>query len=72
MIKTKVYLHSNKDSMYSKGQDIGLTSEALDNFKYALYKVEIELEVEKKTGEYHIITIDGQPIIQMNNIKIIP
>ena len=29
MIRTKVYLHSNKESMYDKGKEIGLVGKAL-------------------------------------------
>jgi len=64
MIKTKAYLHSTKEDMYYKGTELGLTGKALESFMYALYEVELELEIEENTGKYRIVAIDGQPIVQ--------
>ena len=54
-VKTKMYLHSDKDSNYETGGELKLKGEALRNFAYALYEVEFELEVDTKTGEYKIL-----------------
>lgn len=55
-MKIKAYLHSNKESMYLLGEENGLTGEALKNFSYALYELEVELDVDEKTGEYKILS----------------
>ena len=59
-IVTKVYLHSDKDSMFDKGIQLELSQDALAEFKYALYEVEFEIEVNKDTGKYEILKVDGK------------
>jgi len=55
----KAYLHSSKDTMYELGEEIGLKGKALEKFTYALYEVELKLEVESRTGKYKIIEAVG-------------
>lgn len=57
IIKTKVYLHSDKDSMRYFGKQIGLSEKAMGEFIYALYEVEFNLEVDSKTGSYKITSV---------------
>jgi len=64
MIKTKVYVHGTKESMYDKGVELGLTGEALDNFKYTGYEVELEIEVNKETGDSTIIAVNDVPLVK--------
>ena len=68
-MKVKAYLHSSKEAMRQMGEDLGLTSEALDNFTYALYEVELLLDVNKETGDYEVLEIDGKKIVAFENIK---
>lgn len=56
-IKTKMYLHGDKDSAWEIGKKLKLKGEALKNFMYALYEVEFLLEVDTKTGEYKILKV---------------
>lgn len=56
-IKTKMYLHGDKESAWEKGKKLKLKGEALKNFMYALYEVEFLLEVDTKTGEYKILKV---------------
>lgn len=53
-VRKTTYLHSNKEDMYDIGQSLGLTGSALDQFMYALYEVEFDLEVDTVTGDYTI------------------
>lgn len=58
MAKTKMYLHSSKESNYDLAEELGIKSEkALDVFKYSLYEVEFEVDVNKKTGEVTILKV---------------
>jgi len=59
----KMYLHSNKESNYDKGEEAGLSEKALENFIYALYEVEFDVEVDTKTGYARIIAVDGHNLI---------
>jgi len=58
-ILTTIYLHSSKESMYSKGRELGLTGAALENFTYCCYEVAVNLEVDKETGGYTILSAEG-------------
>jgi len=55
--KTVIYLHSNKDSMWEKGLQIGLSEDAIScNFAYCLCEIGIEIEVNED-GSYKILGI---------------
>jgi hypothetical protein len=62
MIEAKAFLHSSKESMLELGKEIGLTGAALDNFRYALYEVALNLCVDASTGEAEIVAVDGKPV----------
>ena len=57
-IQTTVYLHSSKESMYEKGQELGLRGEALNLFCYCCYEVAVLIEVNTATGTYEILAVD--------------
>ncbi len=59
MIPVKVFLHAEKESMWELGEELGLTGEALGRFRYTCYEVELDLEVDEKTGESAIVAVDG-------------
>ena len=43
--RTTMYLHSDKESNWDKGKDIGLSEDAIgQNFKYCLYEIEVVIE----------------------------
>lgn len=52
----KMYLHSSKDSNYEKAEELGLSEEATQKFKYALYEVEFDVEVDMETGDTKILS----------------
>lgn len=59
----KMYLHGSKDSNWETGEEIGLSEDAIkENFAYALYEVEFDVEVDMETGETKIMTVDGKPL----------
>lgn len=50
-MKAKLYLHSDKNSMYYQGEKLKLSEKALKGFRYALYEVEFEVDIDEETGE---------------------
>jgi hypothetical protein len=58
-VKKTVYLHSDKESMGDVADDVGLVGNAYENFRYALYEVELELEIDTITGKYKILNVKG-------------
>lgn len=57
----KMYLHGDKADSYNDGLAAGLDETALQNFKYALYEVEFDVEVNPENGQHRIVAVDGQP-----------
>lgn len=57
-----MYLHGSKEDNWDKGEEIGLSEKALDKFKYALYEVEFEIEVNEETGESTILKVNGREL----------
>lgn len=54
--QVSVYLHGDKESNWDTAQKIGLSEEAFtEKFKYALYEVEFNLEVNED-GTYKILS----------------
>lgn len=54
------YVHGDKETNYSLGKRAGLTGNALKNFCYAGYELELEYEVDEKTGEHVLLSVDGK------------
>ena len=55
----KAYLHNDKGSNYDKAREFGLDNdkEFMDKFVYSLYEIELDMEVDTKTGESWILGI---------------
>lgn len=63
-MKTKMSLHSDKcDNSYFGEEELGLTGEALENFKYALYEVVFGVDVNEESGEVEIETVNRVPLM---------
>ena len=60
-MKTKMYLHSNKESNHDLGKQLGLSDEELKNFLFALYEVEFDVEVASN-GDCKILAVNGIPL----------
>lgn len=64
----KMYLHSSKDYCTDKFLDEFLDGdydridEVPDEFRYALYEVEFDVEVDSETGKTKILKIDGREL----------
>jgi len=61
-IKTKLYAHVEKGDEYSKGRELGLKQDACDTFSRWGYELEFEAEVNPKTGEVKLLSVDGHKI----------
>jgi hypothetical protein len=63
-----MYLHSSKESTVDTyieeflGGDYDRYDEVPDNFKYALYEVEFDVEVDIETGNTKILKVNGQEL----------
>lgn len=62
MAKTDVYVHGSKDEMWEKGEELGLTGDALRMFSYTATEVKLTIDVDEKTGESTIIAVDDKPL----------
>ena len=55
--KTTIYLHSNKEAMYDRGAELGLSEEAIaDKFRGCLYELAVNIEVYED-GTYKILSV---------------
>lgn len=63
IITTTIGLHSDKSTMIDYGIELGLDEEALNEFAYTCYEVEVTLEVDTKTGKSKIIEVDGRKVL---------
>lgn len=57
-MKMKMFLHSSKDDLLEQGAELGLSDEAMENFKYSLYEATFEVELDKKTGQITVLSVD--------------
>ena len=62
MIRTDIYVHSSRDSMWNKGEQLGLTGEALKLFSFVGCEVKLTIEVDEKTGDVVIVAVDGRKL----------
>lgn len=50
------YLHGDKETMWEKGEKLGLTGEAIMLFRHALCEVTVEIDVNED-GTYKIVSV---------------
>lgn len=62
MIRTDIYVHSSKDSMWEEGEKLGLSGEALRMFIHAAGEVKLTIDVDEKTGGVVILAVDGRKL----------
>lgn len=55
------YVHGSKERGYEIGEQLGLEDEALGQFVYLHYEVELTIRVQKD-GSYVITHVDGFPV----------
>jgi hypothetical protein len=58
-----IYLHSNKDSVYDKGEAAGLKGEALARFRYAGCEEKLTYEVDANTGAYRLVKVNDRVLL---------
>lgn len=61
-INVDVFMHGNKEAMWEKGEELGLSEDALQMFKYACLEVRITLRVERETGKARIVKVNGSEV----------
>jgi hypothetical protein len=60
----KMYAHTSRENNYYLSLGIDFASkEAKNNFQYALYEVEFDVEVDLNTGDTEIIAVDGHKLL---------
>lgn len=60
-MKATIYVGSDKDSMWEKGEELGLSGDALRMFRHAACEVRLELDVSDD-GSAKIIAVDGRAV----------
>jgi hypothetical protein len=53
--------------MYNHGLSIGLTGDALDNFRFTCNEVELTVDVNEQTGTSVIVAVDGRNVAASEN-----
>lgn len=61
-IKTTLYAHVDDGDEFSKGRELGLSMKAAETFSGWGYELEFEAEVNPKTGEVKLLSVDGHKI----------
>ena len=62
MVKTTtMYLYGDGEQKWEIGKKLRLSKKVMDNF-YPCYEVEVGIEVETKTGDSRIVSIDGRKV----------
>ena len=55
----KAYVHGSRESMWDEGEKLGLQGEALRLFSFALYEIQLELDVNDD-GSTEIVAVNGR------------
>jgi hypothetical protein len=61
-MRTTIYVHACRDSMWDVGDKIGLKGDAARTFSYFASELALGIEVDKKTGKATIINVDGRAV----------
>ena len=64
MIRTDIYVHSSRESMWEKGEKLGLTGDALKLFSYVGCEVKLTIDVDEKSGDAVILAVDDKLLKQ--------
>ena len=57
------YIHGDKETEYDDAIEAGLSEAAASKFRYSLYEVVIEQEVDEITGKSSIVSVNGCPLV---------
>lgn len=58
-IPATIYAGASKDSMFEKGEDLGLRGEALSAFGYTAGEVELSVRVDRESGRALLVGVNG-------------
>ena len=58
MVQRTLYLHADRDSMWEQADELGLSEDAARKFSCALYEVEFDVVVDRRTGEVTVLSIN--------------
>jgi len=58
----KMYLHSCKEDNYGLAEELNLPENIHQEFSYALYEVEFDVEIDEKTGDCVIWKVNGRAV----------
>jgi hypothetical protein len=59
----KLYAHADKETAYAIGRDkVGLEGEALDNFSRWGYELEFVVDIDVKTGNVQLLSVNDHYI----------
>lgn len=61
-IRTDIYVHSCKETMWELGEKLGLKEVALQMFRHAASEVKLTLEVDEECGLVTIVAVDGREL----------
>jgi len=62
MIRTDIYVHTCKESMWDAGEKLGLSEDVLRKFVYVGYEVKLTIDVDEKTGDAVIVAVDDRKL----------
>lgn len=62
-LTTDVYLHSDKETNYEAGRELGLKDEALSEFAYTCSEVCVTVEIDRKTGRAMVTHFNGAKLV---------
>src|SRR5271170_140854 len=60
--RIKLYSHTDKESGYDNGKQLGLTGDALKRFAHWGYELAFDADVNLETGDVTLLTVDGHKI----------
>jgi len=65
-ITTDIYMHGDKERNWDHAEKLGMSKDAIRNFRYAALEVKLTLEVETETGAAEIIAVDDRKLEPKN------
>lgn len=62
-LKTKIYVHGSQEDMCYKGEQIGLTGSALENFERTAYEIGFDVEIDTD-GVAYATHVNGVALVE--------
>jgi phosphoribosyl-AMP cyclohydrolase len=61
-VHVDVYVSGSKEELWTVGESVGLTGDALSMFRHAADEIKITFKVEKETGLVTIVEVNGKKV----------